>query len=137
MIRNRSDDGARPMIAVVDDDASFLRSVGRLLRSVGYAAETFGSGREFLASLPESSPQCLVLDIHMPEMTGFQLQDRLAAQGSCVPVIFMTGYDTPQTRERARQAGCFAFLLKPFDKQALLNAVANAVGCRSSDTPSS
>ena len=100
------------MIAVVDDDTSFLRSIGRLLRSVGYAVKTFGSAREFLASLPESPPQCAVLDIHMPEMTGFELQDWLAAHGSCVPVVFMTGYDTPQARERARQAGCFGFLPK-------------------------
>jgi FixJ family two-component response regulator len=98
--------------------------------------KTFGSAREFLASLPECSPQCVVLDIHMPEMTGLELQDRLAAQGSCVPVILMTAYDTPQTRQRARQAGGFGFLLKPFDKQALLNAVAEAVSCQIPGTPS-
>ena len=136
MIRNQSDDSASPLIAVVDDDASFLRSIGRLLRSVGYAVKTFGSAREFLASLPGCSPRCVVLDIHMPEMTGLELQDWLAAQGSCVPVILMTGYDTPQTRERARQAGGFGFLVKPFDKQALLNAVAAAVNCPLSGTPS-
>ena len=136
MIRNQSDDSARPLIAVVDDDASFLRSIGRLLCSVGYAVKTFGSAREFLASLPGSSPQCVVLDIHMPEMTGLELQDWLAERGSCVPVILMTAYDTPQTRQRARQAGGFGFLLKPFDKQALLNAVAAAVSCQLPGTPS-
>ncbi len=94
------------------------------------------SAREFLASLPGCSPQCVVLDIHMPEMTGLELQARLAAQGWCVPVILMTAYDTPQTRQRARQAGGFGLLLKPFDKQALLNAVAAAVSCQLSGTPS-
>jgi FixJ family two-component response regulator len=127
MIRSSSNDSVRPLIAVVDDDASFLRSIGRLLSSVGYAVKTFGSARDFLASLPGFSPQCVVLDIHMPEMGGLELQDWLADYGFCAPVILMTGYDTPQTRARARQAGGFGFLLKPFDKQALLNAVAVAV----------
>ena len=136
IIRSQSDDSASPLIAVVDDDASFLRSVGRLLRSVGYAVKTFGSAQEFLASLPGSSPRCVVLDIHMPQMTGLELQDWLAAHGSCVPVILMTGYDTPQTRQRARQAGGFGFLVKPFAKQALLNAVAEAVSCQLPGTPS-
>jgi two-component system response regulator FixJ len=72
----------------------------------------------------------------MPEMSGLELQDRLAAHGSCAPVILMTGYDTPQTRLRARQAGGFGFLLKPFDKQALLNAVAAAVSGELPGTPS-
>jgi FixJ family two-component response regulator len=135
-IQSQSDDMARALIAVVDDDASFLRSIGRLLRSVGYAVKTFGSAREFLASLPGCSPRCVVLDIHMPEMTGLELQDWLAAQGSCVPVILMTAYDTPQTRQRAHEAGSFGLLLKPFDKQALLDAVAAAVSCQLSGAPS-
>ena len=96
---------ANPLIVVVDDDVSFLRSVGRLLRSAGYAVATFGSGREFLAALPALSPRCLVLDVHMPGMTGLELYERLAAQGASVPVVFVTAYDTPQNRERARQAG--------------------------------
>jgi FixJ family two-component response regulator len=128
-------DSVSPLIAVVDDDASFLRSIGRLLSSVGYAVNTFGSARDFLASLPGFSPRCLVLDIHMPEMSGLELQDWLAAHGFCVPVILMTAYDTPQTRQRAHQAGGFGFLVKPFAKQALLDAVAAAVTGRLSDTP--
>ena len=121
---------APPLIAVVDDDVSFLRSVGRLLRSAGYAVDTYGSARQFLASLPTTSPRCLVLDVHMPEMTGLQLQDRLAAEGHCLPVIFMTAFDTPQTREHARKAGSFGLLLKPFDKAALLQAIQGAVQCQ-------
>ncbi len=115
-----------PRVAVVDDDASFLRSVGRLLRLAGYPVETFASGREFLASLPAGAPQCLVLDVHMPEMTGLELYERLLAQGSCIPVVFVTAYETPQTLQYARQAGSI-LLLKPFNKQALLNAVNNTV----------
>jgi len=118
---------APPLIAVVDDDASFLRSVGRLLRSAGYPVETFGSARQLLSSLSAALPRCLLLDVHMPEMSGFQLQERLAAQGHCLPVIFMTAYDTPQTREHARKAGSLGLLLKPFGQEALLQAIRSAV----------
>jgi FixJ family two-component response regulator len=125
--QNQSSEAAKPLLAVVDDDESFLRSVSRLLRSVGYTVTTFGSARAFLASLPESSPQCLVLDIHMPEMTGFELQDRIVAQGFRVPVIFVTACDTPETRARAHHVGSFGLLVKPFDKQSLFDAIGVAV----------
>jgi FixJ family two-component response regulator len=121
------------LIAVVDDDVSFLRSVGRLLRSAGYTVETFDSAREFLASLDSSSPQCLVLDVHMPGMTGLELQDWLAAQGCRLPIIFVTAYDTPQTQAHAHRAGSFGLLLKPFHKTALLNAIGEAVGASPRD----
>ncbi len=65
----------------------------------------------------------------MPEMTGLDLQERLAAQGLSCPTVFMTAYDTPQIRERARQAGSLALLVKPFDKRELLNAIAEALRC--------
>jgi FixJ family two-component response regulator len=126
---------APPLIAVVDDDASFLRSVGRLLRSAGYAVASFGSPRQFLSSLGTSSPQCLVLDIHMPEMTGLQLLERLEPLGCCLPVIFVTAFDTPQTREQARRAGAFGFLLKPFANHALVRAIQQAMGRPMDDPP--
>jgi FixJ family two-component response regulator len=126
-------DTTRPLIAVVDDDPSFLRSVGRLLRSTGYAVATFGTAREFIAALPGIAPTCVVLDVHMPDMTGLELQERLATQGRCPPTVLVTAYDTPQTRERARQAGSFGLLVKPFDKQELLNALAEAMRCQCSE----
>lgn len=116
-----------PLVAVVDDDASCLRSVGRLLRASGYRVELFGSAPEFLASLGATTPQCLVLDVQMPEMPGLQLHDRLVAQGSSVPIVFVTACDTPQTRAHAHRPGIFGLLLKPFDKEALLSAVREAV----------
>jgi FixJ family two-component response regulator len=115
------------LIAIVDDDASFLRSMGRLLKSAGYGVAVFGSAGAFLSALDELSPCCLVLDVHMPELTGLQLQDRLEAQGSRVPIIFVTAYDTPQTRERARRVGSFGLLLKPFPQDALLQAINQAI----------
>jgi FixJ family two-component response regulator len=119
-----------PRVTVVDDDPSFLRSVGRLLRSAGYLVETFGSPRQFLSALPGWVPQCLVLDVHMPEMTGLELYERLSACGHCVPVIFVTAYDTPQTREQARRSGSAGLLLKPFDKEALLRRIGQATSGR-------
>ncbi len=120
---------APPLIAVVDDDAPFLRSVGRLLRSAGFVVETFASGRHFLSSLATTAPRCLVLDIHMPEMSGFELQKVLAAQGSCVPVILMTAHDSSHAREQARKAGSLDLLLKPFDQGVLLRAINEAIRC--------
>ena len=123
-----------PLIAVVDDDQSVVKSLARMLRLAGYAVETFGSAAEFLAALPTAPPQCLVLDVHMPKMSGLELQEQLAAQESCVPVIFMTAYDTPpQTRASIHRAGGFGLLLKPFANEALLCAIREALSCQSHD----
>ena len=117
----------KPLIAVVDDDPSIVKSLARLLGSSGYAVKTFGSPITFLDSFSDESPQCLVLDVQMPEMTGFELHDQLAIQGAYVPVIFMTAHATPQTRARACRNGCFGLLLKPFDNEALLRAIQKAM----------
>lgn len=130
-IENETGSSDRPLIAVVDDDASFLRSVGRLLDSAGYGVRMFGSGREFLDALAEVEPLCAVLDVHMPGMTGLELLEQLAAIGSPFPAILVTAHDTPQTRERARNSGSAGFLLKPFDKQSLLAAIVGAMNSRS------
>lgn len=130
-IENETGSGDRPLIAVVDDDASFLRSVGRLLDSAGYGVKMFGSGKEFLDALSEVEPRCAVLDVHMPGMTGLELLEQLAAIGSPFPAILVTAHDTPLTRERARNSGSAGFLLKPFDKQNLLAAIGSALSSRS------
>jgi len=113
---------------VVDDDGPFLRSVGRLLRSSGHHVRTFGSGQEYLADSEATRCGCLVVDVHMPGMSGLDLYDRVSALGVRVPVIFMTAHDTPETRARARLAGSFALLLKPFDKGLLFKAIEEALG---------
>ncbi|HTL59129.1 MAG TPA: response regulator [Candidatus Limnocylindrales bacterium] len=127
MINAPLQETVRPLIAVVDDDASLLRSVARLLRSDGYEVVTFGGTQELIAALPGLKPRCLVLDVHMPEMSGLELQELLAIRGRCPPTIFMTAHDTPQTRDRALQAGSFGLLVKPFDKMELLNAISEAL----------
>ncbi len=120
MTQERSNGTDPPLIAVVDDDVSFRRSLDRVLRCAGYAVATFGTARELLAVLPGIAARCLVLDVRLPDMTGLELQARLAAQGQCIPTVFVTAQDTPQTRGRTQQAHTLGLLLKPFDQDDLL-----------------
>lgn len=112
-----------PLIAIVDNDASVRRSLHRLVEGAGYTVETFASARAFLDWLPQGQAACVVLDVHMKEMSGFELQERLA-----VPIIFITAHDDRRTRERIEQSGAAGHLRKPFDKQAMLQAIRRAVG---------
>lgn len=114
-------------IAVVDDDESFLRALKRVLRSAGFPVETFSSGRNFLDSLATSIPACVVLDVQMPELGGFEVQERLAALNLILPVVFITAHDTPQFRLRAQQSGTAGLLTKPFDGESLLQVVCRAL----------
>jgi FixJ family two-component response regulator len=123
----------RPLVAVVDDDPSIVKSLARVLRLDGYEVATFGSGQDFLGVVSTSIPRCLVLDVHMPKMNGFELQAHLATEGICVPIIFVTAHDTPQTRARAHQTGCSGFFSKPFDPRALSKAIGEAVRCQPHD----
>ena len=113
----------RPIIAIVDDDASVRRALQRLVQSAGYAVETFASARDFLAWLPSGHPACLVLDVHMEGMSGFALQERLA-----VPVLFMTSHDDAPTRTRIEKSKAAGHLWKPFDDHAMLDAIRRAIG---------
>jgi FixJ family two-component response regulator len=118
---------ARPLIAVVDDEAPVGKALKRLLRLAGLSVETFASGAAFLSSLQDHPADCVVLDLHMPQMDGFEVQRRLAQTGARVPVIAITGRDSAQARERALAGGATAYLAKPVDGQALLNAIAVAI----------
>jgi FixJ family two-component response regulator len=112
-----------PTVAIVDDDASVRRSLYRLMRSAGYAVETFASAREYLEWLPRGRAVCVVLDAHMKEMSGFELQTHLS-----VPVIFITSHDDPVTRARIEKSGAADYLWKPFDDHAMLSAIRRATG---------
>jgi len=118
---------AQPLIAVVDDDKSVGKALNRLLRSAGLSVETFISGSEFLKSLQNHTPDCVVLDLQMPQVDGFEVQSRLAQMGAPVPVVAMTGWDIPGTCEQAMEAGATAYLRKPIDDRALLDAIAAAI----------
>jgi len=112
-----------PVIAIVDDDVSIRRSLLRVVRSAGYNAEAFASARAFLAWLSTGRAACLVLDVKMNGMTGFDLQERLA-----VPIIFISAHDDAPMRARIEKSGATALLRKPFDAKAVLDAIRQAVG---------
>jgi FixJ family two-component response regulator len=119
--------GTQLVISIVDDDLSVRRALSRLVRLGGYAVESFASAREFLASAPRGRTACLVLDIHLNGgMSGFDLQERLVADGVTIPTIFITAHGDARTRERVTQSGVAGFLLKPFSDQALLDLIRKA-----------
>jgi FixJ family two-component response regulator len=112
---------------VVDDDDAVRRALSRLIRSLGFEAETFASGEEFLAALETRTPDCVVLDLHMPHVSGFDVQARMAEENLHIPVIVITGHDSPEARARALGEGASAYLCKPLDGQALKEAILSAV----------
>jgi FixJ family two-component response regulator len=122
---------SQPVIAIVDDDMSMLRAVRRLLTSAGFASETYTSAEEFLQSGLQPEVGCLVLDVQMPGMTGLDLLGYLGVSGVTLPVIIMTACVDGRTRLHAEQAGVVAFLCKPFEGDALLEAIGRALASRS------
>jgi len=124
----------RLLIAVVDDEEAVRIALRRLLRSASLNVETFSSGAEFLESVKDHQPDCIVLDLHMPRVNGFAVQARLAEAGVRLPVVVITGHDADETRERALAGGAVAYLRKPVDDQALLDAINKAVNPSSRDT---
>ncbi|MGH7341580.1 MAG: response regulator transcription factor [Candidatus Rokuibacteriota bacterium] len=117
-----------PIIAIVDDDASVRRSLLRVVQSAGYIGKAFTSAREFLTWLSHDQAACLVLDIHMNELSGFELHDRLK-----VPVVFISGHDDAATLERIAKSRAAGHLRKPFDRAAVLAAIHRAVGAPRAD----
>jgi FixJ family two-component response regulator len=117
--------GTPLLVSIVDDDLSVRRALSRLVRLAGYAVESFASAGEFLASAARSRTACLVLDIQLGEggMSGFDLHERLVADGVTVPTIFITAHADARTRERVQQSGVAGFLSKPFNGQALLDLI--------------
>jgi len=103
--------GATPLIAVVDDEESVRRALERLIRSARFATESFAGGDEFLRALTDHRPDCVVLDIHMPNVDGFQVQSRLANAKLAIPVIVMSGIG--RVREKAQQLGIQDYVEKP------------------------
>ncbi len=114
---------ANAIMYIVDDDESVRRALRRLLRSAGLEATTFASAREFLDSDYRTENACLILDIQMPGLSGLDLQRELQAAGSTLPVIFITAFDSAETREEARSLGAAGYFQKPVDDQALLDAI--------------
>lgn len=116
-----------PVIGIVDDDASILRAVRRLLAAAGFTVKTFSSAEEFLASDHPERISCLVLDIHLTGLSGFELQDRLVQAQVRIPIVFITAHDDVSTRERAQRGGASEYLRKPFDEHSLIGAIGKAL----------
>jgi FixJ family two-component response regulator len=117
----------RPLLSVVDDDESVRESLPDLLREFGFAARTFSSAEEFLSSGSGDEPDCLILDISMPGMSGPELHQELKRLGRDIPIIFITGQRDETIRARVFKQGASGFLLKPFSDADLLAAIKTAL----------
>ena len=116
-----------PIVFIVDDDVSVRESLEPLIRTAGWEPMSFASAGEFLAHPRVSVPSCLVLDVALPDLNGLELQERIAADRSDMPIIFITGHgDVPMT-VRAMKAGAVEFLTKPFGDEVLLTAIRNGI----------
>jgi len=115
------------MVYIVDDEPKVLRAIGRLVRSAGYSAATFSSPKEFLSRHDPLVTGCLVVDIAMPEMNGLDLQAELAAKGSALPIIFLTGRGDISMSVKAIKRGAVDFLTKPVDDSRLIDTIQQAI----------
>ena len=117
----------------MDDDWSLVEATVSLIQSVGYLAEGFRSGEDFLKSRQLLKTDCLILDIRMPLMGGFELQRTLAARNYQIPIIFITSYDSEDAQIQAAQGGAVGFLCKPFSQESLFRAMRSALGSQRKD----
>jgi len=115
------------LVSVVEDDRSFRESMCRLMRSLGYTVETFSSATEFLASQRVAETGCLIADIHMPAMTGLELNRRLIDMGHTIPTILVTAFPNDIDRARALNDGVVCYLRKPVDEAHLTQCVCAAL----------
>src|SRR5277367_797611 len=113
-------------IAVVDDDVAVRKALMRLLETSSCDVQTFESARELLSSLATAVPECMIVDLQMPQMSGLDLQHHLVQKGIHIPTIVITAHDEPGNREKCIAAGAAAYLLKPLRKAALMDAIDTA-----------
>jgi len=116
------------VVAVIDDDPDACLGLKRLLSSIGYTVEAFSSGAAFMRAIGEHKPDCAVLDLHMPEVSGFDVLEQLATRPAGPPAVAITGHDSPETRSRALELGAVAYLCKPIDEDELVAAINTAIG---------
>ena len=113
----------KPNIYIVDDDTSVLRAIKRLIRSANMVPHTFASALEFLDFDYEKQNVCLIVNIRMPGIDGLELQNELRLRGADLPVIFITGFDSPETKDKAKRSDAAGYYRKPIDDQALLDSI--------------
>ena len=116
-----------PEVFVVDDDIAFCVALSRLIRAAGYRVQTFGTATELLESDHLKDADCLVLDVHLPDLTGLELQQRIAELEIDLPIVFITGRGDIPMSVRAMKAGALEFLQKPFDDEALIEAIRQGI----------
>ena len=120
-------DRASVRVAIVDDDPSVRRALGRLLRASGYEPSTYEAGGASLASVGASAPACLVVDFQMSDMTGLELHLNLVAAGIRIPTIVITAHDQADLRQRCMAAGIAAYLTKPIAREVVIPAIVHAI----------
>lgn len=125
---------SRTLIAIVDDDASIRKALARLIASFNLEVATFASGKEFLDCLAVRRPDCLLLDLHMPVLSGIDVMTALASQGWALPTVVITGREEPSSRARCLALGALAYLSKPVDPGRLLQALGEALGVNNSSS---
>lgn len=118
---------AIPQVAIIDDDESLCRSLGRLLRLAGYRFSIYHSAEQFMADGARADFACLLVDIQLGGMSGLEMQEHLAAEGSRVPVIFITAHDEPVMRAQATRGGCAGFFGKTESGARILDAIDQAL----------
>ncbi len=111
----------------MDDEQSVRKAIQRLLRSAGMDVQSYASGADFLEAMKSDPPECVVLDLHMPGVNGFDVQERLAETGTRLPMVVITGHDTPEGRTRALAGGAHVYLIKPVDDRVLLDGISAAI----------
>jgi FixJ family two-component response regulator len=116
-----------PLVAIVDDDELFRRSVERVVGSAGFRVETFGSAEDFLDRGNLDGTACAILDMRLPGLNGFDLQRRLISRRRPIPIVFVSAHEDAVMRANALRAGAIAFLKKPFDNNTLLDALHRAI----------
>jgi FixJ family two-component response regulator len=121
-----------PVIAVLDDEPQIRKALRRLLTTHHLQVKDYESASDFLKALPSHPVDCVVLDLHMPGVSGFDVLAALGSQRIAPPVIIITGYDQPGTAERARALGASSYLKKPVDESVLLSAIKSAIGANDS-----
>jgi FixJ family two-component response regulator len=122
---------AKHVISIIDDDESVREATKSLVRSLGYKAAVYASAEEYLQSAQAGDSSCLITDLHMPGMSGADLQDRLIADGRQIPMIFVTAYYEEKVRDRVLDAGAYGFLRKPFNDESLIECLDKALSSAS------
>ena len=124
---------SRKVIAIIDDHPAMREGMAALVASLGYRAEVYSSGEEFIDAAMKSEAGCLLVDIELGDITGVELVRHLSAMGLTFPVIFMTGSRDATVKKQATEFGCVAYLLKPFPTDQLLEAISEAIGTARKD----